>query len=95
MARRKTLWTPEVVRQRIKTTQLLKRVQEHVLNPDAVKMKPSQLKAALFLLSRMVGVPNESQDLNLNGNLQVLFDNPVETRPANMNGNHRRPLEHD
>lgn len=77
MARRKTLWTPEIVRQRIKTTQLLKRLQDHVIDPSKVKMKPTQLKAAMFLLSRVVGPPPEPQDLNVNGNLTVVFDDPT------------------
>lgn len=93
MARRKTLWTPEIVRQRIQTTQLLKRVQLHALGDATVKMKPSQLKAALFLLSRVVCAPNEGQDLNLNGNLTVLMDDPTQRPAAGLNGYHRRPVE--
>lgn len=93
MARRKTLWTPEIVRQRIQTTQLLKRVQAHALGDAAVKMKPSQLKAALFLLSRVVCQPNEGLDLNVNGALTVLMDDPTQRPPAGVNGYHRRPVD--
>ena len=92
MARRKTLWTPELVRQRIRTTQLLKRLQDHALGVAGVKMKPSQQKAAQFLLSRVVCAPNEAQDLNVNGNVTVLMDDPTQ-RPEGMNGYHRKPLE--
>ncbi len=56
-------------------------------------MKPSQLKSALFLLSRVVCAPNEAQDLNMNGNLTVMMDDPTQ-RPADpLNGYHRKPLE--
>lgn len=59
-------------------------------------MKPSQLKAALFLLSRVVCAPNDPQDLNLGGNLSVMMDDPTQ-RPVGLNGNgyHRKPLEAD
>ena len=92
MARRKTLWTPELVRQRIRTTQLLKRLQDHALGVEGVKMKPSQQKAAQFLLSRMVGPRSDPQDLNVNGNVTVMMDDPTQ-RPEGMNGYHRKPLE--
>jgi len=95
MARRKTLWTPELVRQRIQTTQLLKRVQAHALGDPAVKMKPSQLKSALFLLSRVVCAPNEGLDLNVNGNLTVLMDDPTQRPAAGLNGYHRRPVDRE
>ena len=50
----------------------------------------TQLKAATFLLSRVVATPNEAQDLNVNGNLTCIFRDPTE-RPAEMNGYHRKP----
>lgn len=88
------IWTPERVRQRIKTTKLLERLQDHALGVEGVKMKPSQQKAAQFLLSRVVGVPNETQDLNVNGNMICVFRDPTD-RPAEMNGYHRKPVLHD
>lgn len=89
MARRKTLWTPEIVRQRIRTTQLLKRLQDHALDPEATKMSITQLKAATFLLSRVVCAPTEAQDLNINGNMTYVFRNPTD-RPAEMTQGHHR-----
>ena len=91
MARRKTLWTPDVVRERIRTTQLLKRLQDYALGVDGVKMKPTQVKAAQFLISRMVGPPREQQDLNINGNLTAVFADPTQ-RP---NGYNRKPVQRD
>lgn len=93
MARRKTLWTPELVRQRIKTTQLLKRLQDHALGVEGVKMKPSQQKAAQFLISRVVGVPNEAQDLNVQGNMTYVFRNPTDRPPQMTNGHHRSHVD--
>lgn len=96
MARRKTIWTPEIVRQRIKASQLLNVLQDHVLGKGDKKRELSltQLKAATFLLSRMVAPPNEAQDLNVNGNLTCVFRDPTD-RPIEMNGYHRKPALHD
>ena len=90
MARKKRLWTPEIVRQRIRTTMLLKRLQDHVVDGKKTKMAPSQVKAATFLLSRVVGIPNEPQDLNLNGNVTMVFDDPTKI----PDGYQRKPLDH-
>ena len=45
---RKTIWTPEVVRNRIKTSQIMRVLIEHVLGQR--KMVPSQVTAGLGLL---------------------------------------------
>lgn len=92
MARKKRLWTPEIVRERIRTSMLLRRLQNHVDDPEKTPMTVTQLKAATFLLSRVVGTPNDPQDLNLNGNVTVLFDDPTirpasyERKPQHLNG---------
>lgn len=78
MARKKRLWTPQIVRERIRTSMLLNRLQNHVADPVKTKMKPTQLKAAMFLLSRVVGPPAEPQDLNVNGNMTYVFDDPTQ-----------------
>lgn len=90
MARKKRLWTPEIVRQRIRTSMLLNRVQNHIVDHKKTPMRASQLKGALFLLSRVVGVPNEPQDLNLNGNVTMVFDDPTKI----PDGYQRKPLDH-
>lgn len=93
MARRKTLWTPEVVRQRIKTSQLLKRLQDHALDPEEKKMSITQLKAATFLISRVVSPPTEPQDLNINGKMTYVFRNPTDRPPQMTNGHHRSHVD--
>jgi hypothetical protein len=95
MAARKRTWTPEVVRQRIKTSMLLKRLQDHVNDPEKSTMSITQLKAATFLLSRVVPAPTEPQDLNVNGNMTYVFRNPTERPPQMTNGHHRTQPERD
>jgi hypothetical protein len=50
MAARNRTWTPEVVRQRIRTSMLTKRLTDHVLGK--VEMSPSQVTAGLGLLKK-------------------------------------------
>lgn len=50
MAARKRNWTPEKVRQRMRTTMLVRRLTKHVLGK--VDMSPSQVTAALGLLKK-------------------------------------------
>lgn len=50
MAARKRSWTPEKVRQRMRTTMLVRRLTKHVLGK--VEMTPSQVTAALGLLKK-------------------------------------------
>lgn len=52
MAARKTAWHPDKVRERIRTSQLINRLTDHVLGK--VEMKPSQVTAALGLLRKTV-----------------------------------------
>jgi|SRR5579862_1011764 len=96
MARKKRLWTPEVVRERIRVGMLLRKLQDHVVDPKKHPFGITQLKAATFLLSRVVATPSEPQDLNINGNITAVFRDPTD-RPAQTNGNgyHRRPIERD
>ncbi len=96
MAARKRIWTPEIVRERIRTSMLLKRLQNHVDDPEKTPMTKTQVTAATFLLSRVVGQKNDTQDINMNGNVTVLMDDPTQ-RPAGLNGNgyHRKPIQAD
>jgi hypothetical protein len=50
MAARNKAWTPEKVRQRIRTSMLVRRLKNHVLGK--VEMSPTQLKAAEILLKK-------------------------------------------
>lgn len=58
MGRRKTTWTPEIVRQRIKTTQIVNRLCHFILGTENGKdkcvMTPAQVTAALGLLRKSV-----------------------------------------
>ncbi len=76
MARPKGVWTPELVRQRIKTSQLAKRLQNHGLGK--VEMSQTQVTAALGLLRKTL--PDLSQtDLNIEGELGItdISDKPL------------------
>jgi hypothetical protein len=50
MARPKGIWTPDVVRERIRTTKLIQRLQNHALGE--VEMSPTQIKATEILLKK-------------------------------------------
>lgn len=55
--------TAEAVRQRIQTTQLVKRVQGHALGE--VEMSSTQLDAAKFLINKRMPNPPEDKNVNL------------------------------
>ena len=50
MAARNTLWTPEIVRQRIQTSQIMNRLQDHILGK--VELSATQIRAAEILLRK-------------------------------------------
>lgn len=54
---RKTIWTPEIVRSRIRTSQIARRLTDHVLGQ--VEMSATQVTAALGLLRKTL--PDLSQ----------------------------------
>jgi hypothetical protein len=94
MAARKRIWTPEIVRERIRTSMLLNRLHNHIVDPAKTPMTKTQVSAATFLLSRVVGQKTDAQDVNLNGNVTVLMDDPTQ-RPEGLNGYHRKPIAAD
>jgi hypothetical protein len=49
---RKTIWTPEIVRQRIRTSQIVRALIEHTLGNR--EMVPSQVSAGLGLLRKVM-----------------------------------------
>lgn len=76
MGRPKGIWTPEIVRGRIKTGLLAQRLQNHGLGK--VEMTPTQVTAALGLLRKTL--PDLSQtDLNIEGELGIsdISDKPL------------------
>lgn len=76
MAARKTLWTPDLVRARIQTTQLVKRLQDHV--HGKVELSATQVRAAEVLLARTLPTLTQT-DLNVDGQLGTfdVSDKPV------------------
>lgn len=72
---------------------LLKKLQDHVVDPEKHPFGITQLKAATFLLSRVVGQPTEPQDLNVNGNMTYVFRNPTDRPPQMTNGHHRSHVD--
>lgn len=52
MAARKRLFQTEKTREKIRTTQLINRLQNHALGEEVVDLKPSQLKAIEILLKK-------------------------------------------
>jgi hypothetical protein len=69
MAARLNLRHTESCLKRIKTSQLLNRIQNHGLGET--EMTLTQLKAACFLVERTLARAVAPQDLNVTGNLQI------------------------
>jgi hypothetical protein len=76
MAARKTTWTPDLVRSRIQTTQLVKRLQDHV--HGKVELSATQVRAAEVLLARTLPTLTQT-DLNVDGQLGTfdISDKPI------------------
>lgn len=91
----------ELVLKRIQVSNLVTRLQKNALrqlkNPndknEVVSMTQSEIDCAKFLIERTVAKAVLPQDLNLNGNLTVLMDDPTQRPAAGLNGYHRRPVE--
>jgi hypothetical protein len=76
MAARNRTWTPEVVRQKIRTSMIAKRLQNHIFGKCS--MSQTQVRAAEILLARTL--PTLSQtDLNIEGELGIsdISDKPL------------------
>jgi hypothetical protein len=58
MAARKKAWTPTRVRERIRVSMLMRRLNDHVLGK--CEMSPSQVQAATYLISQSIGKPAQS-----------------------------------
>lgn len=53
MAARKQLWHDDVTKQKIKTSQLINRLQEHALSPEPI-LYPSQVRSIEILLKKVI-----------------------------------------
>src|SRR5687768_8804304 len=58
MAARNKAWTPSRVRERIRVSMLMRRLNDHVLGKAA--MTPSQVQAATYLISQSIGKPAQA-----------------------------------
>jgi hypothetical protein len=74
MAARKRTWTPEIVRRRIQTAMLLKRLHSSALGE--IQMDPVQAANARFLFERMVPKAEAPKDLNIQGEIKVITGVP-------------------
>lgn len=78
----------ELVLKRIKTSQLVNRLQDNAFGK--IELTDGQIASAKFLIERTVAKAVMPQDINVNGNLTCVFRDPTD-RPAQMNGYHRKP----
>ena len=71
MARRKRLWTCEIPRERIRAGMLLKRLQDHVHDPEASPLLQTQLTAATWLLGRIMPQAEADKNVKFTGELTL------------------------
>lgn len=78
MGRPKGIWTPQVTRNRIRTSALARRLEDHALGRKGVEMSATQVQAALGILKKTL--PDlSSTDLNIEGQLGTydVSDKPI------------------
>lgn len=61
----------ERVRNRIRISQLVTRLQNMALGRNGVSMTVAQIDAAKFLIGRAIGNPPERKDVNIDGEVNV------------------------
>lgn len=69
MAARYRTWTPEIVRQRIRTSMLVRRLMDQATGK--IEMTDNQLAAAKFLVERVVPRAEAKKDVNVSGTLTL------------------------
>jgi len=104
MAERLNKLDTERVLERIKLSQLVNLLQNNAMGTlkvtngerkgEAYELSKSRVQSAIFLIERRLARATAPQDLNVNGHMTVVFDDPTQ-RPEQVNGYHRKPLEHD
>lgn len=72
MAARLNPRNAESTRQKIQTTQLIKRIQAHAFGE--IRMTPSQLDAAKFLVNKRMPNPPEDKNVHVDGGLKVTIE---------------------
>jgi hypothetical protein len=82
----------ERVRQRIRISQLITRLQNHALGRKGVRMTDSQIKAAAIVINKAMSNPPEAMNLNhtADAGLLVKFVDPLMRQ---MNGSLHEPDE--
>ena len=86
MAARLNRHHSEKVLERIQLSNLVTRLQKNALrqlrNPndpkEIVSMTEGEIRSACFLIERKLAKAEAPKDLNLNGNLTFLFDDPTQ-----------------
>ncbi len=78
MAARKTKWTPQIVRDRIRTSMLIQRLEKQALNEDEVEMNALQQDAAKFLVSLVVAKAEAPRQLDVNLRLSDLIKQSID-----------------
>lgn len=101
MAARLNKLDTERVLERIRLSQLVNLLQNNAMGTlkaaktgEPYELSKSRYQSACFLIERKLARAVAAQDLNVNGNMTVLFDDPTQ-RPAGLNGYHRKPAERD
>jgi hypothetical protein len=82
----------ELVLKRIQTSQLVNRLQDNAFGK--IELTDGQIVCAKFLIERTLAKAMAPVDMNLHGNVTVLFDDPTQRPVANghANGYHRKPV---
>lgn len=71
MAARNRTWTPEKVRQRIRTSMLVNRIEKHALDELETDMSATQLEAAKYLVDKLMPKATEAVDHKHSGKVEV------------------------
>jgi hypothetical protein len=105
MAARLNKLDTERVLERIKLSQLVNLLQNNAMGTlkttngegkgQPYELSKSRIQSAMFLIERKLARAVAPQDLNVNGNMTVIFDDPTQRPPDSVNGYHRKPLDHD
>lgn len=66
----------EMVRQKIRASQLVHALQNHALGRERNEMKATQIDAAKFLLTRILAPAPEQKDVNLTGGFAISWPLP-------------------
>lgn len=89
MARPKGIWTPEIVRERIRTSKLVERLIKHSLGE--VEMSPQQAASLRFAIERVIPRAEAPKQLDITGRLTL---DQLLTEALNVPVSDGRPASH-